>query len=113
MIEVGRVCMKIAGRDAGQVCAVVEIIDKNYVLIDGQTRRRKCNVDHLEPLMKVVDISEGASHEDVVSELKKLGVETKAKSSKPKKAAEPKAPSKAAKEAPAKKAPKKKAAKSE
>ncbi len=113
MIEVGRVCMKIAGRDAGQVCAVVEIIDKNYVLIDGQTRRRKCNVDHLEPLMKVVDISEGASHEDVVSELKKLGVETKSKSSKPKKAAEPKAPSKAAKEAPAKKAPKKKAAKSE
>jgi len=107
MIEVGRVCMKIAGRDAGQVCAVVEVIDNNYVLIDGQTRRRKCNVDHLEPLMKVVDISEGASHEDVVSELKKLGVETKAKSSKPKKAAEPKA-------SPVKKAaPKKKAAKSE
>jgi len=111
MIEVGRVCMKIAGRDAGQVCAVVEIIDKNYVLIDGQTRRRKCNVDHLEPLMKVIEISEGASHEDVVSELKKLGVE--AKSSKPKKAAEPKQAAVKPEASAKKAAPKKKAAKSE
>jgi len=87
MMEIGRVCMKIAGRDAGKLCAIVEIVDKNYVLIDGQTRRRKCNVDHLEPLMKVLDISKGASHEDVVSALTGLeGVSVKAKSSKPKKA---------------------------
>ena len=103
MMEIGRVCMKIAGRDAGKLCAIVEIVDKNYVLIDGQTRRRKCNGDHLEPLMKVLDISEGASHEDVVSALTGLeDVSVKAKSSKPKKAAPVK-----------KAAPKKKAAKSE
>lgn len=103
MIDVGRVCMKIAGRDAGKVCAVVEVIDNNYVLVDGETRRRKCNVDHLEPLMKVIDISEGASHDDVVSELKKLGVEVKAKSSRPKKSVE----KKEEKEAPKKKVSKK------
>jgi len=105
MMEIGRVCMKIAGRDAGKLCAVVEIVDKNYVMIDGQTRRRKCNIDHLEPLMKVLDISEGASHDDVVSALNSLeGVSVKAKSSKPKKA---KSESSVKKEA----APKKKVAK--
>ena len=50
MFEIGRLCVKIAGRDAGLKCLVVEVIDDNYVLIDGQTRRRKCNIKHLEPV---------------------------------------------------------------
>ena len=41
MIDVGRVCVKIAGRDAGKKAVVVEKIDSNFVLIDGQTRRRR------------------------------------------------------------------------
>ena len=28
MIDVGRVCVKTAGRDAGRKCVVVEIVDK-------------------------------------------------------------------------------------
>ena len=27
MIEVGRVCVKIAGRDAGKKCAVIKVLD--------------------------------------------------------------------------------------
>ena len=75
MIEIGRLCVKLAGRDAGKKCVIVEVIDKNFVLVDGETRRRKCNVCHLEPLPQVLDVKEGCSHEDVVSVFKDLGIE--------------------------------------
>lgn len=86
MIEVGRLCVKLAGRDAGLKCAVVEVLDKNFVIVDGQTRRRKCNIIHLEPLDDVIKIKAKASHADVVSEFKKLKIDIK--ETKPKKAAE-------------------------
>ena len=56
MMTVGRLCMKIAGRDAGKKCVIVEDLGKGYFLIDGETRRRKCNVTHLEPLTEVLNI---------------------------------------------------------
>jgi len=77
MIEIGRLCMKTAGRDAGCKCVVVDILDDNYVLIDGETRRRKCNVLHLEPLKEVIDIKKGVSHENVKAEFKKLKLEVR------------------------------------
>lgn len=86
MLKIGQVCVKIAGRDAGKKCVIVDIIDNNYVLIDGETRRRKCNVMHIEPLDKTVDIKKGASHADVakaVSALKWKILETKKKPAKP------------------------------
>lgn len=87
MIEVGRLCVKIAGRDAGKKCLIVEVIDENNVMIDGQTRRKKCNIKHIEPLKDVLKIKKGASHNDVVSALKKAGVEVKEKKKKEKKPA--------------------------
>lgn len=86
MFEVGQVCLKIAGRDAGKKCAVVEVIDDKYVLIEGETRRRKCNVAHLEPIALKLDISKGASHDAV---MKAMGFspkvrKTKSKTEKPK-----------------------------
>ena len=56
MIEIGRLCIKTAGRDAGLKCIIVDILDDKFVLIDGETRRRKCNILHLEPLKDVVKI---------------------------------------------------------
>ena len=85
MIEIGRVCIKIAGREAGKKCAVVDVIDDNYVLIDGDVRRKRCNVKHLEPLEEVIKIEKNASHDTIVSELKKLGVDVKEKKAKEKK----------------------------
>ncbi len=82
MIDVGRICVKTAGRDAGMKCVVVEVLDDNFVLIDGETRRRKCNILHLEPLDKTVELKKGASHADVVKAFERLGYEvhaTKAK----------------------------------
>ena len=71
MITVGRVCVKIAGRDAGKKAVVVENLSNYLVLIDGETRRRKCNIRHLEPLELTVDIKKGASQKEVEAALKK------------------------------------------
>lgn len=79
MFTVGRVCLKKAGRDAGRYCVVIEELENDYVTIDGQTRRRKCNIQHLEPTKKTANISEKADSEKVNSELEKLGVKVKEK----------------------------------
>jgi len=84
MFDVGRVCVKLAGRDAGQKCVIVEVLDDKTVLIDGMTRRRKCNKIHLEPLSQTLDLRQKASHEDVAKAFKELGLEVKTKKSKPK-----------------------------
>jgi len=69
MFRVGRVCVKIAGRDAGKKCVILKHLEGKYYLIDGETRRRKCNTLHLEPLDEVLDIKENASHEEVMNAL--------------------------------------------
>ena len=72
MVDIGRVCVKIAGRDAGKKCVIVDVLGKEMVMIDGETRRRKCNIAHIEPLDKKVDIKKGASHEEVLAALKSI-----------------------------------------
>jgi len=74
MMEVGRICVKLAGRDAGKTCVVVDLFDNNYVLIDGETRRKKCNIKHLEPLDKVVKIKKDASRADIKKIFSDLGL---------------------------------------
>lgn len=89
MIEIGRLCIKIAGRDAGLKCVVVDDLGKGFVLIDGQTRRRKCNTSHLEPLNEVLNIKKNAAHDEVVRELKKLKIEVAERKEKKKKTEKP------------------------
>lgn len=56
IFEPGRVCVKIAGREAGKHCAVLEVKDANYVVVEGpEVRKRKTNVAHLEPLSEMID----------------------------------------------------------
>ncbi len=85
-MEIGRLCVKLAGRDAGRVCVVVDNAEGNLVLIDGNVRRRKCNIGHLEPLDEMLKIKKSASHSEVAAEFKKLKLETW--STKPKKTPE-------------------------
>lgn len=85
MIKEGRLCIKLAGRDAGQKCVIIEVLDNNFVMIDGQTRRRKCNIRHLEPLKEEIKVKKGESHTAVVAEFKKLGIEITEKKPKEKK----------------------------
>ena len=86
MIEIGRLAVKTAGRDAGGHAVVVDILDDNNVMIDGGVRRRKCNINHLVLLAQKIDISKKASHEDVEKEFRKLKLDVW--STKPKKTAE-------------------------
>ncbi len=84
MFEVGRVCVKIAGRDAGKTAVVVDNLSEENILIDGNVRRRKCNAKHLEPLKDVLKIKKGASTSEVHKAMHaaKIKVETKTKTRK-------------------------------
>ena len=78
--DIGRVCVKTMGREAGNYCVVVDIIDKNYVIIDGlEIRRRRVNYKHIEPLPELVEIKKGAKHEDVEAAIKKAKLDKKMK----------------------------------
>ncbi len=86
MYDIGRICIKLAGRDAKRTCAIVDIVNDTTVLIDGETRRRNCNIHHLYPTEQKLDISKNASHAAVVKAFAALSIILK--ESKPKKAAE-------------------------
>lgn len=79
VIDVGTICVKIAGREASRYCVVVKKIDNNFVLITGPkqltgVKRRKCNIMHLEALPYKLDIKEDASDKEVLEAWKKSGL---------------------------------------
>ncbi len=74
IFNVGRLCVKIAGRDAGRKCVIVDTLDAHYVVVDGDVRRKKVNINHLEPLAEVVELKAGARHEDVQALFVKRGL---------------------------------------
>lgn len=56
-IEVGRICIKIAGREAGKKCVIIDIIDDKFVEIVGDSiKNRRCNIKHLEPTPETMEI---------------------------------------------------------
>lgn len=68
-IEVGRICMKISGREAGEKCVIVEIIDDKFAEIVGtNVKNRRCNIKHLEPLDQVIEIK-SENPDEIVKEL--------------------------------------------
>ena len=89
MLEIGRLCIKIAGKDAGKLVVIVDNIDSSFVLIDGPIKRKRCNILHLEPTKQVIKIKKNASHVEVVKEFKKLKIEIKTTKPKTKKSEKP------------------------
>ncbi|MFX1327374.1 MAG: 50S ribosomal protein L14e [Promethearchaeota archaeon] len=76
--DIGRLCIKTMGREAGHYCVIVNVIDKNYLLIDGlKVRRRRVNYKHVEPISEQIEIKKGASHEEVETAIKKANLEKK------------------------------------
>ena len=76
--DIGRLCIKTMGREAGHYCVIVDIIDKNYLLIDGlKVRRRRVNFKHIEPIVETIEIKKGAKHEEVETAIKKAKLEKK------------------------------------
>ncbi|MGC9009618.1 MAG: 50S ribosomal protein L14e [Sulfolobales archaeon] len=79
-IEIGRICVKTRGREAGRKCVIVDIIDTNFVLITGPknltgVKRRKVNISHIEVTDKRINISRGASDEEVYKAIVAAGLE--------------------------------------
>ncbi|MBD3226694.1 MAG: 50S ribosomal protein L14e [Candidatus Lokiarchaeota archaeon] len=78
-IEIGRICIKLAGREAGKKCVILDVLDKNYVLITGpkdltSIRRRRVNIQHLEPIKQKIFIEKSASDSDIIAALEKEGL---------------------------------------
>lgn len=72
MIEPGRIVLKIAGRESGHYAVIVENINDNFVLITGPksitgVKRRKCNIDHIEPTEHKFEINSKADDASIES----------------------------------------------
>ncbi len=77
--EIGRIAVKVSGREAGKKCVIVDVADKNFVLVTGPkqltgVRRRKANVKHLAFTSHRIEIKRGASDEEVVKALEAAGL---------------------------------------
>jgi large subunit ribosomal protein L14e len=77
-VEVGRICIKMAGRESGKKCVIVDVMDKSFVLVTGPkkvtgVKRKRVNMSHIQILQDKLDIKRGASDEEVTSTLEKAG----------------------------------------
>jgi len=77
-VEVGRICVKLAGRETGRKCVIIDVMDKSFVLITGPkkvtgVKRRRVNINHVKPLQDRIEIPRGASDEEVNAILETAG----------------------------------------
>jgi len=77
--EIGRIAVKVSGREAGKKCVIVDVIDKNFVLVTGPKQltgvtRRRANVAHLAFTPHKIEIQKGASDEEVMKALEKANL---------------------------------------
>ncbi len=77
-VEIGRICIKTAGRENGKKCVVVDVMDKSFAIITGPkavtgVKRKRVNLNHIMALEDRVELKRGASDEDVTSALKEAG----------------------------------------
>lgn len=77
-IEVGRICVKRAGRESGKKCVIVDVMDKSFVLVTGPkkvtgVKRRRVNINHISPTEDTLQIKRGASDEEVTQMLEAAG----------------------------------------
>ena len=89
-LEIGQICVKTAGKEANKICVIVDKLDDAFVLIDGQVKRRKCNIFHLKTIEQSIEIKKNESHEKIKQEFEKIGhkitrkeVKEKSKEAKP------------------------------
>jgi len=71
-MEIGQVCIKTRGREAGARVVVLSRAKEGKVLVDGpKAKRRQCNIMHLFPTNDKVKVKEEAPHAEVVKVLGK------------------------------------------
>ena len=65
-IDIGSVCVKTMGREAGRRVVVLEAIDKNTVVVQGLlVRKRKCGIAHLFPMGKKVSVTKNMTQKEL------------------------------------------------
>ncbi|MHA1110034.1 MAG: 50S ribosomal protein L14e [Promethearchaeota archaeon] len=77
--DVGQVCVKLLGREAGYLCTIVEVIDKNFALVEGpNVKRRRCNFKHLSPTKYMLDgLKKGANKKAIDEAIDKAKLKDK------------------------------------
>ena len=92
-IEIGSLYVKTSGREKGKRCVIVDLMDKNFVLVTGPpqitgVKRRRVNIKHLSPTEEKIDVKKGANDKEIEQILtkgkstpKKAPVEKKRKKS--------------------------------
>jgi large subunit ribosomal protein L14e len=69
-MDIGRVCLKVQGREKGKRCVVIDVIDRNFVVVTGPgVKRRRVNMNHITPLDETISIQKNATDEEVISQL--------------------------------------------
>jgi large subunit ribosomal protein L14e len=73
-IDIGRIYIKLTGREAGKKCIIVDIVDRNFVLVTGPkqlngVKRRRVNVSHIEPTERKLNIRRGETDEELMKAL--------------------------------------------
>ena len=70
--------MKVAGRESGRKCVIVDVMDKSFVMVTGPkkvtgVKRRRVNINHVAPLEDAIQVKRGASDEEVTQMLEAAG----------------------------------------
>jgi large subunit ribosomal protein L14e len=72
-MDVGSVCIKTKGRNAGRRVVILSEAKAGKVFVDGaKSKKKQCNVLHLFPLGMKVKIGKTATHDEVVKALKEM-----------------------------------------
>lgn len=80
--NIGRIVTKIMGREAGRKAVVTQLLDKNFVEISGPyeisgIKRRRVNIDHIEPTSYSLDLNLDNNSDEAISELLNSNAEIK------------------------------------
>lgn len=75
-IEIGSLYIKTTGKDKGKRCIIVDLVDKNFVLVTGPpkitgVKRRRVNLKHLSPTEEKIEIKKGATDKEIEQVLTK------------------------------------------
>jgi large subunit ribosomal protein L14e len=69
-MDIGRVCLKVKGREQGERCVVLDVVDRNFVIVVGpNVKRRRVNMNHIRPLDEVVPLQRNATDEVAIAAL--------------------------------------------
>jgi large subunit ribosomal protein L14e len=71
-IEIGTVCIKTRGREAGSKVVIIEFdAEPQFVIIDGpKIKKRRCNLRHLFPTSQKIEIGKNSDKKTIVELLK-------------------------------------------